>query len=114
MGRIQTWFMSKKTSMFEYLELVNIWKQTKCTSSKYVKLKLVTNCKKKKKIVTNSKEPNFSTGPIWATTQKNNHTKKMLIHYDKSQTYVNILFHQVNWKKRMHSLQLCRQLCGLE
>ena len=34
--------------MFENLELVNIWKQTKCTSSKYVKLKLVTNCKKKK------------------------------------------------------------------
>ena len=27
--------------MFEYLELVNIWKQTKCTSSNYVELKLV-------------------------------------------------------------------------
>ena len=32
----------------------------------------------------------------YAQQLKNNHTKKMLIHYDKSQTYVNILFHQIN------------------
>ena len=30
---------------------------------------------------------------------KNNHIKKVLTHYDKSQTYVNNLFHQKNRKK---------------